>query len=289
VLVLLAALTFPAVFFARESVRKAQCASQLGQLSQYFHSYESITKELPDFDFCFHYLRTIDAASAESLLSEDYPNKDVGFKMPRVLQCPSDFVPSPKGPWAFRSEEISISYRLNAGSDFRMRNGVLPVFDLNKKMQPRKLSEVSDGLSNTAFAAENLYLNLDEKRQDRRSTDGLYFEFQAGDEDRILAEARKARAQGPVLVSPPSVYSVRLDYGYNHVGPPNEWRFRLTGYNPGGFAYYYGMYPPSSLHPGGVNLTMADGATRFISDQIDLAVFRAIGSIDGHETVDVEQ
>jgi len=41
-----------------------------------------------------------------------------------------------------------------------------------------------------------------------------------------------------------------------------------------------------SYHPGGVNLAMADGSTKFISDDIDLVVWHALGTADGGEMVD---
>ena len=40
-----------------------------------------------------------------------------------------------------------------------------------------------------------------------------------------------------------------------------------------------------SYHTGGVNLAMADGSTRFVSDDIDLLVWRAMGSADGGEVI----
>lgn len=36
--------------------------------------------------------------------------------------------------------------------------------------------------------------------------------------------------------------------------------------------------PATSLHDGGVNVLMADGAVRFVSEAIDLGVWRALGS-----------
>jgi type II secretory pathway pseudopilin PulG len=38
-----------------------------------------------------------------------------------------------------------------------------------------------------------------------------------------------------------------------------------------------------SLHPGGVHVLLADGSLRFVSDSIDLAVWRAAGSMNGGE------
>lgn len=41
-----------------------------------------------------------------------------------------------------------------------------------------------------------------------------------------------------------------------------------------------------SYHTGGVNMAMADGSTRFVSDDIDWFVWRALGTADGGEVID---
>ncbi len=41
-----------------------------------------------------------------------------------------------------------------------------------------------------------------------------------------------------------------------------------------------------SYHVGGVNLAMADGSTTFVNDDIDIIVWRALGTTDGGEVVD---
>lgn len=44
-----------------------------------------------------------------------------------------------------------------------------------------------------------------------------------------------------------------------------------------------------SYHTGGVNVAMADGSTHFISDEIDVLVWHALGTPDGGEVVDASQ
>ncbi len=44
-----------------------------------------------------------------------------------------------------------------------------------------------------------------------------------------------------------------------------------------------------SWHPKGLYFTMADGSVRFVSDSIELSVYRALATIDGGETVDVPE
>jgi len=45
------------------------------------------------------------------------------------------------------------------------------------------------------------------------------------------------------------------------------------------------MQAARSLHPGGVNAMLADGAVRFVSSNIDLATWRALGTMQGGEVV----
>jgi prepilin-type N-terminal cleavage/methylation domain-containing protein len=74
---------------------------------------------------------------------------------------------------------------------------------------------------------------------------------------------------------------------YNHVAPPN-W----SGFDCGMTSSIadrpneHAVVAPRSEHPGNVVVAFGDGHTAIVSDDIDLAVWRAIGSRDGGETVD---
>jgi prepilin-type N-terminal cleavage/methylation domain-containing protein/prepilin-type processing-associated H-X9-DG protein len=95
-----------------------------------------------------------------------------------------------------------------------------------------------------------------------------------------------------------------VNTGFNTVLPPNA---PLCN-NSGGFesSPSYGVYPPQSRHPGGVNVSMADGSVKFVSETIDTGnlavreawtwnsqlpgpspygVWGALGSIQGGEAV----
>ena len=48
----------------------------------------------------------------------------------------------------------------------------------------------------------------------------------------------------------------------------------------------FGMVTARSRHLGGVNALMADGATRFVKETIDLSVWRSLGTRNGGEIVD---
>ena len=55
--------------------------------------------------------------------------------------------------------------------------------------------------------------------------------------------------------------------------------------NPPGQAGTYAHKAARSRHPGGVNVCMADGSLRFVSDDIALATWRAMGTMNGGEVV----
>jgi prepilin-type N-terminal cleavage/methylation domain-containing protein/prepilin-type processing-associated H-X9-DG protein len=84
--------------------------------------------------------------------------------------------------------------------------------------------------------------------------------------------------------------------GFNTVLPPNSPSCMLQGNWDG----HWGIFAPSSYHPGGVNGVMADGSVRFFSETINTGslaasevtsgrspygVWGAMGSKDGGETV----
>lgn len=76
---------------------------------------------------------------------------------------------------------------------------------------------------------------------------------------------------------------------YNHVAPPN-WKSIDCGTRsaipdaPGEHA----IISARSLHTGGVNASNGDGSVRFVSDSIDVLIWRANGTRDGGEVANVE-
>jgi len=64
---------------------------------------------------------------------------------------------------------------------------------------------------------------------------------------------------------------------YFHGSTPNG---RSCAFPPGRI-----MTTASSRHPGGVNLLMSDGSSRFVSDDISVLTWRALGSRNGDEVI----
>jgi len=74
---------------------------------------------------------------------------------------------------------------------------------------------------------------------------------------------------------------------YNHVGGPNSYYCRNSSDTISDTAYVgpTGSAPATSNHPGGVQVTMADGSVRFVRDSIASNIWWAIGTRLGKEIV----
>jgi prepilin-type processing-associated H-X9-DG protein len=75
---------------------------------------------------------------------------------------------------------------------------------------------------------------------------------------------------------------------YNHVGPPNS-------LNCGNAAFsaissdIYGSAPPTSWHPGGVNIAFCDGSVKFVKNTVNLQTWWGIGTMNQGEVVSADQ
>ncbi|APW60137.1 DUF1559 domain-containing protein [Paludisphaera borealis] len=77
---------------------------------------------------------------------------------------------------------------------------------------------------------------------------------------------------------------------YNHFSPPNGTGC-MADNDPNSSAYGHvaDAMPPSSNHPGGVNVVFGDGSVRFIKNSISIPVWWAIGTRNGNEIVSADQ
>jgi prepilin-type processing-associated H-X9-DG protein len=74
---------------------------------------------------------------------------------------------------------------------------------------------------------------------------------------------------------------------YNHVSTPNS--RSCAGMDSsmmmGSMTNMAVQLPPSSYHPGGVNLLFGDGSVRFIKESVALSVWRALSTRNGGEVI----
>jgi prepilin-type processing-associated H-X9-DG protein len=74
---------------------------------------------------------------------------------------------------------------------------------------------------------------------------------------------------------------------YSHTMMPNEKSCHI--FNGGDDWYGFTMHSASSEHPGGVNVAMADGAVRFVSQSVSEQVWWAVGTRNGGEQNSLDQ
>ena len=75
---------------------------------------------------------------------------------------------------------------------------------------------------------------------------------------------------------------------YNHFGTPNQIQCTNDTSDAGPATYYVtpqGSAPPSSFHPGGVNVAFADGSVHFIKNTISAQSWWALGTRSGGEVI----
>jgi prepilin-type processing-associated H-X9-DG protein len=75
---------------------------------------------------------------------------------------------------------------------------------------------------------------------------------------------------------------------YNHVAPPNARTCAGIPF-PGTMANMAMQVPPSSYHTGGVNVVMCDASVHFITNEINLATWRGMGTRNGNEVVSFDE
>ena len=78
---------------------------------------------------------------------------------------------------------------------------------------------------------------------------------------------------------------------YNHVSTPDTRSCAGTGMgmgmmDPNSMVNMAVQLPPSSFHPGGVNVAIGDGSVRFVKDSITLNAWRSLSTRNGGEIID---
>ena len=299
---LLAALILPAVMAARGAARRAQCQNNLRQFGLALHNFEAARGAFPvgygrpggaPVGFApphvalLPFLERADLARAGAELDRPGNAEGVGATVPTFL-CPADPVAG------------GTNYRACVGAGIYMRNAQRPDTDgladglagAFQIYEPLPAAGVQDGLSQTAAAAERRKSTPDGAWDP--ATDYWYTGLQEGRRtapaaDEVLDFCRDFDAV-PSRFQPDAgrawAHSHFVDTLYTHAAAPNPphpdcsvLTYPSAFEGPGG-----GLHPATSYHPGGVNVLALDGAVHFMSDGVDLILWRALATTAGGET-----
>jgi prepilin-type N-terminal cleavage/methylation domain-containing protein/prepilin-type processing-associated H-X9-DG protein len=284
IIAILIALLLPAVQQAREAARRTQCKNNLKQLGLALHNYHSSHNCFPfaiggtgnKYSAVSQLLPELDQAPLFSQINFSKQFSDPVNAAARLLElpqfrCPSD-LPNPQptaggGTNYVPNKGISVLWQ-DPNAD-----GVMYWFSRTR------IGDITDGSSQTAaFSERNLTDGSNGISTPQADT------YLSSANPLTPAEAAQFCAavdvtnlanQFPQFMGAPWIDGKNA---YQHIAVPNS---RSCGFQPSAKA----SMSASSRHTGGAHVLLSDGSVRFASENIDVNLWRGLGTRNGGEVI----
>ncbi|MFM8188732.1 MAG: DUF1559 domain-containing protein [Pirellula sp.] len=304
---ILVGLLLPAVQAAREAARRMQCSNNMRQVALAALNYESAYKRLPasrisrtadrlgpasGISVHARLLPFMESTQVYSLINfgvewNDPLNDAARLSSVASFRCPSD--PATNIPGTAGGVN---NYYVNSGTIplwNRTTAAPLPqVPDCNGvffRDSFLKLASITDGLSTTAAICERLTGDFSQTKSTPKTDT-----FQPGtnamtaDEalrDCLAVDVNDLGRQGFSDIGAPWIRGYHSTTEYYHINIPNG---RSCMFPPGRI-----MTTANSQHANLVNMALCDGSTQNVSANIDMVIYRALGTRNGGEVVNMSE
>ena len=283
---LLVALLLPAFQAARESARRATCASNLAQLGIAFANYESsigcfppannanrgfspLSMILGHFEYSTAY-NTINFSQNNS----DVSNTTIESTPLKILLCPFGREGYYRG--------IGNSYTCCVGYGYQLTDFHEGIFGI-KPVVATATSNILDGLSHTLLMAKwitgSIEIDFNNKLGNAYFVNPVKADKSNFENFNDVCSIFVATSKGQIFNNKGSSWlQSGLGYTlYNHNLKPNN----NSCFN--GFGVNEGSWTSSSHHFSGANIFFADGSVNFLKDSVSLLVWRGLGTKSGGE------
>lgn len=322
IIAVLIALLLPAVQMAREAARRTQCKNNMKQIGLGLHNYHDTHGMFPPdgmraadgwsgdphsnsrWSMKIHLLPFMELSNVYNSINMDRraedgwgppePNATIRRAKLEVFLCPSDPNPDHGDPHA-----TSQNYAANAGTERYYNNwrsnGITYVAGWDSAINtPVKVATVIDGTANTAAFGEWIRGTMagnpagDIRYKNWNPPGGGNVTDLTFNGGRAMDAELERRCETSTSFSWDFrgecwwFSNVARGSGLGFSKRPNR-KACSAGWGDGIDGH---LNPPSSLHPGGVNILFADGTVRFLTDNIEQQAYWALGTRDGGETVE---